>query len=151
MYTLLTHEKGGLLMTPERLAMVGGQVTVKGLFVSRSGIRAIYVDSMEKATSQNVSITGRLSCTFCTLANPGMSCALGCCADCIKKGDPPLLTDAQGSLYLLLSGEKGTALMTPERMAMAGGQVAVKGLLVNRNGMRVIYVDSMQKVGPGSS
>ena len=60
-------------------------------------------------------------------------------------GDPPSLTDAQGSLYILLTGEKGTTLMTPERIQMMGGQVTVKGLLVTRNGVQAIYVDSIQK------
>jgi hypothetical protein len=36
------------LMTPERIQMMGGQVTVKGLLVARNGIQAIYVDSMSK-------------------------------------------------------------------------------------------------------
>jgi hypothetical protein len=97
------------------------------------------------AAAQDVTITGRLSCTFCTLANPDMSCTPGCCADCVKAGDPPSLTDAQGNMYLLLTGEKGMPLMTPERIQMMGGQVTVKGLLVARNGIQAIYVDSMSK------
>jgi hypothetical protein len=100
--------------------------------------------------ANDVTLTGRLSCTFCTLANPSMPCPAGCCMDCVKGGDPPLLTDAQGNMYLLLSGEKGATLMTPERLAMVGGQVTIKGLLVSRNGIRVIYVDSIEKVNPAS-
>ncbi len=60
-------------------------------------------------------------------------------------GDPPSLTDAVGNMYILLTGEKGMTLMTPERIQMMGGQVTVKGLLVSRNGVQAIYVDSMQK------
>jgi hypothetical protein len=101
--------------------------------------------SQPEAAAQEVTISGKLSCTFCTLANPDKPCMPGCCADCVKMGDPPSLTDAQGSMYILLTGEKGMTLMTPERVQMMGGQVTVKGLLVNRNGIRAIYVDSMQK------
>ncbi len=95
--------------------------------------------------AKDVTITGKLSCTFCALANPDKACTPGCCADCVKAGDPPSLTDAQGSMYILLTGEKGMTLMTPARIEMMGGQVTVKGLLVNRNGIQAIYVDSMQK------
>jgi hypothetical protein len=102
-------------------------------------------DQPRAAAAQDVTITGRLSCTYCTLANPDMSCTPGCCADCVRAGDPPSLTDAQGNMYLLLTGEKGMPLMTPERIQMMGGQVTVKGLLVARNGIQAIYVDSMSK------
>lgn len=145
MYALLTGEKGTTLMTPARIQMMGSQVTVKGLLVNRNGIRAIYVDSMEPVQAKQVTVTGKLSCTFCTLAKPDKPCMPGCCADCVRAGDPPSLTDAQGNTYLLLNGEKGTALMTPERVQMMGGQVTVKGLLVNRDGIQAIYVASMQK------
>jgi hypothetical protein len=144
-FILLTREKGTPLMTPARLQMMGGQVTVKGLQVSRNGIRAIYVDAMEKAEAQQITVTGRLSCTFCTLANPDKPCMPECCTSCVKAGDPPSLTDAKGNLFLLLSGEKERPLMTPARLQMMGGQVTVKGLEVNRNGIRAIYVDSIQK------
>ncbi len=97
------------------------------------------------AEAKDVTITGKLSCTFCTLANPDKPCTPGCCADCVKMGDPPSLTDAVGNMYILLTGEKGMTLMTPERIQMMGGQVTVKGLLVSRNGVQAIYVDSMQK------
>ena len=145
MYILLTGEKGMTLMTPERIKMMGGQVTVKGLLVNRSGLQAIYVDSMNPVQAKEVTVTGKLSCTFCALANPDKPCTPGCCADCVKAGDPPSLTDAQGSMYLLLTGEKGMTLMTPARIQMMGGQVTVKGLLVTRNGVQAIYVDSMNK------
>ena len=97
------------------------------------------------ATAKDVTITGKLSCTFCALANPDKPCTPGCCADCVKMGDPPSLTDALGNMYILLTGEKGTTLMTPERIQMMGGQVTVKGLLVTRNGIQAVYVDSMSK------
>ncbi len=144
-FILLTGEKGMPLMTPARLQMMGRQVTVKGLQVSRNGVRAIYVDAMEPADAGQVTVTGRLSCTFCALAHPDKACTPECCTSCIKAGDPPLLTDARGDLYLLLSGEKGMPLMTSARLPLMGGQVTVKGTEVNRNGIRVIYVDSMQK------
>jgi hypothetical protein len=144
-YLLLTREKGTPLMTPARLQMMGSQVTVQGLLVGRSGLQAIYVDAMEKAEARQVTVTGHLSCTFCTLARPGMMCSPTCCLDCVKGGDPPSLTDDEGEMYLLLSSEKETPLMTATRLELMGGEATVKGLLVNRNGVRAIYVDSMQK------
>lgn len=94
---------------------------------------------------QEVTLTGKLTCTFCTLSHPGQACPKGCCADCIKAGDPPLFTDAKGNMYLLTTNEKQTPLMTKERLAMAGGKVTVKGLLVKGKGIQAIFVDSMKK------
>jgi len=147
MYILLTGEMATPLMTPERIAMLGSQATVKGLLVKRDGIQAIYVQSMEKVESKQVSIQGRLSCTFCTLAHPDTPCPPGCCANCVKAGDPPSLTDASGRVYLLLTHEMATPLMTPERIAMLGSQAVVKGLLVSRNGINAIFVDSIERAG----
>ena len=57
-----------------------------------------------------------------------------------------MLTDAEGNMYLLLTGKMGETLMTPERTKMLGGQVTVKGMLVKGKGIQAIYVDSMEKV-----
>ena len=102
----------------------------------------------EKAAmkGQQVNITGGLSCTFCKLAHPDMVCKPDCCKSCVKAGDPPMLTDAEGNMYLLVSGEKEVPFMNPERIKMLGGQVTVKGLLVKGKGIQAIYVDSMEKV-----
>ena len=102
----------------------------------------------EKAATkgQQVSMTGSLSCTFCKLAHPDMTCKPDCCMGCVKAGDPPMLTDADGNMYLLINGEQGIPLMNPERMKMLGGQVTVKGMLVKGKGIQAIYVDSMEKV-----
>jgi hypothetical protein len=102
----------------------------------------------EKAatTGKQVSMTGNLSCTFCKLAHPDMTCKPDCCIGCVKAGDPSMLTDADGNMYLLISGEQGVPLMNPERMKMLGGQVAVKGMLVKGKSIQAIYVDSMEKV-----
>jgi hypothetical protein len=98
------------------------------------------------ANGEQVTITGQLSCTFCKLANPNMSCKPECCTSCVKAGDPPMLTDADGNMYLLLTDKMGEALMTPERTKMLGGQATVTGLLVKGKGIQAIYVDSMVKV-----
>jgi hypothetical protein len=97
-------------------------------------------------TGKQVSMTGNLSCTFCKLAHPDMTCKPECCTACVKAGDPPMLTDADGNMYLLINGEQGVSLMNPERMKLMGGQVAVKGMLVKGKGIQAIYVDSMEKV-----
>lgn len=145
MYLLISGEKEAPLMNAERLKMMGSQVTVKGILVKQGGIQAIYVDTLEKDEGKQVSMTGKLSCSFCKLAHPDKPATPECCTACIKAGDPPLLTDAQGNMYILISGEKEMKLMTPERMAMIGSDVMVKGLLVKQNGMQAIYVDSMDK------
>jgi hypothetical protein len=56
-----------------------------------------------------------------------------------------LLTDAKGNQYVLVSGEQETTLMTPERAAMIGSQVTVKGVMVKGKGVQAIYVESMEK------
>ncbi len=145
MYILLTGEMAKPLMTPQRIEWLGGQATVKGIMVQRNGMNAIFVESMEKAEAKQVTVRGSLHCTFCTLAHPDTPCPPGCCAKCVKAGDPPSLTDASGNFYLLLTGEMATPLMTPERIEMLGGQATVKGLLVNQNGINAIFVESMQK------
>jgi hypothetical protein len=111
-------------------------------------LSGIYLVAAEqgKAKDEQVSITGQLSCTFCKLAHPDMTCKPDCCTACVKAGDPPLLTDADGNMYLLVSGEKEVPLMNPERMKMLGGQVTVKGLFVKGKGIQAIYVGSMEKV-----
>jgi hypothetical protein len=103
--------------------------------------------SEKAATSgKQVSMTGNLSCTFCKLAHPDMTCKPDCCMGCVKAGDPPMLTDAEGNMYILVTGEQAVPLMNPERMKMLGGQVTVKGMLVKGKGVQAIYVDSMEKV-----
>ena len=52
MYILLSGEKGAQLMTPAKMELIGGQVSVKGLLVKQKGVQAIYVDSLEKAEAK---------------------------------------------------------------------------------------------------
>jgi hypothetical protein len=101
----------------------------------------------EAMKGEKATLAGQLSCTFCTLAHPDKPCNKGCCAECMKAGDPPLLTDAEGNMYVLVSGEVKKPLMTPERMEMAGGKVTVKGLIVKGKGVQAIFVDTMEKMG----
>jgi hypothetical protein len=121
--TLLAAEAAKPMAMP-----MGGKVTVSGA-----------------AKGEQVTVTGQLSCTFCTLAHPDKPCPPGCCATCVKAGDPVSLTDAEGNLYILLTSEQGVALMTPERTAMLGSKVVVKGLLVKAKGIQAVYVDSIAK------
>ena len=93
---------------------------------------------------QNVTITGKMTCTFCSLPAPG-KCSIECCQDCIKAGDPVLLTDAKGDLYILLTSEHEKPLMTPDRMKLLVGNVKVEGMLVKRGGIQGIYVKKMEK------
>lgn len=93
---------------------------------------------------KEVTITGKMTCTFCNLPAMG-KCSKECCQNCIKSGDPALLQDAKGNLYLLLSGEHEKPLMTPDRMALLTENVAVSGLLVKRGGLQGIYVKKMEK------
>jgi len=93
---------------------------------------------------KEVTITGKISCTFCNLPTPG-TCSRECCQNCIKSGDPVLLADAKGNLYLLISGDKGKPLMTEERMSLLAEKINVKGILVKRGGVQGIYVKSMEK------
>ena len=99
---------------------------------------------------KQVTITGQFSCTSCKLADPKNSCSGDCCRACIKAGDPPLLTDEKGQMYILLSGipENGLAqqqLMNPKTMMMLGGKVTVTGLLVKGTGIQAIYVKNIKK------
>jgi len=145
-YLLLTGEHEVPLMTPVRMDLLGGPVTVKGLLVRGKGLRAIYVDSIEKADMQ-VTLTGRLTCTFCALSHPDKPCQKECCVRCLKAGDPPALVDAEGNLYSLVSHEHEVTVMTAERLELAGQQVIVKGLLVRSRGLQAVFVDSIEKAG----
>jgi hypothetical protein len=49
LYILLNKEKEKPLITPDRLPLVGGEVTVKGIMVKTGGLQGIYVEKMEKA------------------------------------------------------------------------------------------------------
>lgn len=93
---------------------------------------------------EEVAITGKMTCTFCNLPAPANG-AKECCQNCIKAGDPPLLEDAKGNLYILLTGEHEVPLMTPERMDLLSEKVMVKGLLAKRGGVQAIYVKEMMK------
>ncbi len=93
---------------------------------------------------QEVTVTGVISCTFCNLPGGG-KCTKECCQNCIKAGDPVLLTDPKGQLYILLSGEQMKPLMTPERMDMLESKVTVSGIEVKRGGIQGIYVKKMEK------
>lgn len=94
---------------------------------------------------EQVTMSGKLTCTFCSLSHPEKPCAKGCCANCMKAGDPPLLTDAKGNQYILLANEVKGTLMTKANMDLTGGMVTVKGILVKGKGIQAIFVDSMTK------
>lgn len=93
---------------------------------------------------KDVTITGVISCTFCNLPAVG-KCSKECCQGCIKSGDPVLLTDAKGSLYILLSGEKMKPLMTADKLDLLQEKVNITGILVQRDGLQGIYVKKMEK------
>ena len=93
---------------------------------------------------KDVTITGVISCTFCNLPAVG-KCSKECCQGCIKSGDPVLLTDAKGSLYILLSGEKMKPLMTADKLDLLQEKVSITGILVQRGGLQGIYVKKMEK------
>jgi len=93
---------------------------------------------------EEVTIMGKITCTYCNLPAAG-KCSKECCQNCIKSGDPVLMEDAEGNLYILLSGEHEKPLMTPERMDMLTEKVTVKGMLMKRGGVQAIYVKEMQK------
>ena len=93
---------------------------------------------------KEVSIAGKMTCTFCKLANPDKTCKPGCCEGCVRAGDPPLLTATDGNQYVLLTNEHEVSLMTPERYKMFNKPVNVQGVLVKGKGIQVIYVDKME-------
>jgi hypothetical protein len=123
-----------LLLAVVLVAGVGTALTIQAANEPTGGFKG-----------KEVSLTGRLGCTFCSLSHPDKLCKKGCCAGCIQAGDPPLLVDQQGNMYILLTNEIKKTLMTPERLELAGEQVAVKGLLVKGKGVQAIFVDSLKK------
>ncbi len=124
------------------LAMVLVLVLLAGMCLT-----VIAKDPAMTAKGEEVTLSGMLTCTFCTLSHPDKPCAKGCCAQCMKAGDPPMLTDAKGNQYVLLTGEVKTPLMNAERMNMVGGQVTIKGMLVKGKGVQAVFVESMKKAG----
>jgi hypothetical protein len=104
-----------------------------------------WAGEMAVKNGQEVTVTGHLSCAYCKLAaGPVHKCSPECCQACIKGGDSTLLQHEK-SIYLLLPKEKDKPLMTPERIAFAGGEVTVKGIMVKTGGMKAIYVEKMDK------
>lgn len=97
------------------------------------------------AKGKEVTVTGKLSCTSCSMAHPETPCPAGCCESCIKAGDPPLLTDKDGNQFILAASEMKATLMTPERIKLAGGMVTVKGMQIAGKGVQIITVTSMEK------
>jgi hypothetical protein len=93
---------------------------------------------------QEVTMTGMFVCAFCNLPAMG-KCSKECCQNCLKAGDPPLLSDEKGTLYILLTGEHEKPLLTPERIDLLTQKITVKGMLVKRGGLQAIYVKSMEK------
>jgi hypothetical protein len=105
---------------------------------------AAWAAGMGAAKGKEVTITGKISCTYCNLPGP-MECTKECCSACVKSGDPVLLSDAEGNLYILLSGEKGKPFITEERMKLIQEKVKVQGMLVKRGGVQAIYVKTLEK------
>lgn len=102
--------------------------------------------AQEKAApkGEDVTITGLMTCTFCNLPGGG-KCSKECCQSCLKAGDPVTLSDDKGNLYILLTGEQGKPVMTPERMNLLESKVKVTGIMVKRGGLQGIYVKKMEK------
>jgi len=94
---------------------------------------------------EEVTITGTISCSFCKMSQPDKTCPKGCCTKCVQGGDPALLTDAEGNMYLLVTNEKGKPVMNAERMEMIGEKVVVKGVLVKGKGLQSVFVESIEK------
>lgn len=109
------------------------------------GMETEKAKTMAMDKGKEVTMTGRISCTFCNLP-AAMECTKECCTACIKAGDPVLFSDEKGNLYLLVSGEKEKPLMTPERMNLIAEKVKIQGMLVIRGGIQGIYVKTMEKV-----
>lgn len=94
---------------------------------------------------KEVTITGYVSCTFCSMGSGKQCMSKECCQECLKAGDPVTLHGQKGMLYILLTNQQGKPLMTPERMDLLGSQVKIKGIMVKRGGIQGIYVASMEK------
>lgn len=114
-----------------------------GLFVLAISVMTSF--AADTAKGEDVTVTGKLTCMSCALTNPDNPCGKGCCEKCIKAGDPAMLTDANGNRYVLLTGKHMENLMNPERYAMLGGEVTVKGVMVNDKGVQAIFADEIEK------
>ncbi|MBI5624089.1 MAG: hypothetical protein HY924_09940 [Elusimicrobia bacterium] len=93
----------------------------------------------------DVKVTGKLTCTYCRLAHPGKDCKKGCCSGCIKSGDPAILTDDEGNMYVLLNKEIKRPLMDAQKLALAGSRVEVTGTMAKGQGVQAIFVENMKK------
>ena len=51
-FILVSNEMKGTLMTPDRVKMMGGMVTVKGMQMSGKGVQVIAVEKMDKAADE---------------------------------------------------------------------------------------------------
>lgn len=114
-----------------------------GLFVLAISVMTSF--AADAAKGKDVTVTGKLTCMSCALTNPANPCGKGCCEKCIKAGDPAMLTDAKGNRYVLLNGEHMQPMMNSERYAMLGGEVTVKGVLVEDKGIHAIFADEITR------
>ncbi len=115
------------------------------ILVLAAGSALATAEEGKAARGENVTISGTMTCSFCKLAHTDTPCHHACCEKCVGAGESPLLTDADGNMYLLLTGEKGAALMNKDRLAWLGGKVTVTGVLVKGKGVQAIFVDRMQQ------
>jgi hypothetical protein len=106
---------------------------------------AVAQEKAAPAKGKEVTMTGKLSCTSCVMTHPDQPCPPGCCESCVKAGDPPLLTAADGSQFILVSNEMKGTLMTADRLKLMGGTVTVKGMQIVGKGIQVIAVEKMDK------
>ncbi len=102
--------------------------------------------AVEAKKGEEMTMTGTLSCSFCKLAGgPDHKCSKECCQACLKGGDTALLQDDKGGLFMLVSKDKEKPVINPERLALMGEKVNVKGIMVKANGLQAIYVENIEK------
>ena len=115
------------------------------LFLAATGFAMDHGAMKMSMKGKQVTMTGFMSCTFCSMGSGKQCTSKDCCVECVKAGDPVTLHGDKGMLYILLTNEQGKALMTPERIELLGGKVKVKGIMVKRGGLQAIFVESMEK------
>ena len=96
---------------------------------------------------EDVTIPGTLCCAACKLGgSPDHKCSKECCQGCMKGGDSVLLEDKKGFLYLLIGKEKGKPVVSGEQLDLVGEKVTINGTLVEKGGLKGIYVESISKI-----
>jgi hypothetical protein len=129
------------------LVLVFGAVSVASVFVSaQSKNQSSVADSGGK---KNVSIEGLVRDVACPLQNPKSTATnfnLECAVACAKSGSPLIILTREGNSYFPISDQMPDPDQRAKLMPYVGKFVRATGTVFERNGTRVIVIQTMNEL-----